>query len=444
MAFPFDDPRISEAKSLLNNVLNEAKSKLTHVKPADSNLKTSYEEAINSLNQARGNPLYYPYIGSGLGNGALVQLLDGSVKYDFIGGIGPSYLGHSHPLFLDSGVDAALTDTVMQGNLQQTGDPLHVMQKLLAASRMDHCFLSSSGAMATENSLKVAFQYKKTATRVLAFENCFMGRTLTLSQITDKPAYRIGLPNTLPVDYVPFYKDEASIEIAVKTLKKQLYRYPNQHGAMCCELVQGEGGFNVGTHSFFKALMQVLKENDIPVIADEIQTFGRTSKLFAFDHFDLAEFVDIVCLGKLSQVCATLFKKKVKPVAGLLSQTFTASTSAMKGSLAILEGFLKGDYLQKNVECFTNCSKLLKKLQEKFPNRIEGPFGTGSMVAFIVDGGDPEKTTQFVQDLFQEGLIVFTAGTSPMKVRMLLPAPVLKEEDLEGAFSIIEQLLERR
>jgi acetylornithine aminotransferase len=443
MSSLFNDPKILEAKQLLISALNQAKQTITTVKPPCATLQKSYEETLEALNQARGNPLYYPYIGSGLGNGALVELLDGSVKYDFICGIGAAYLGHSNPLLLESSIDAALIDTVMQGNLQQTIDPLHLMQQLIQASGMDHCFLSSSGAMATENSLKVAFHYKKTATRVLAFDNCFMGRTLSLSQITDKAAYRSGLPLNLPVDYIPFYKDEQSITTSVEILKKHLYRYPGQHGAMCCEMIQGEGGVHVGTHHFFKALMQVLKQHDIPIIADEIQTFGRTDKLFAFDYFDLREWVDIVCLGKLSQVCATLFKDRLKPGVGLLSQTFTASTAAIKASLTILEGFLKGDYLQKNAACFKECSRLIQKLKAKYSPRIEGPFGAGSMVAFIVDGGDPEKTTRFAKDLFHAGVITFIAGTSPMKIRMLLPAPVLKEGDLDKAFLIIEQLLER-
>src|SRR6266550_3010920 len=75
--------------------------------------------AQSLFSESRGGALYYPYLGSGIGNGALVELADGSVKYDMISGIGVHYFGHSHPMLLDAGVDAALRDTVMQGNLQQ-------------------------------------------------------------------------------------------------------------------------------------------------------------------------------------------------------------------------------------------------------------------------------------------------------------------------------------
>jgi acetylornithine/succinyldiaminopimelate/putrescine aminotransferase len=82
-------------------------------------------------------------------------------------------------------------------------------------------FMTSSGVMAAENALKMAFQKRAPAHRVIAFEKCFMGRTLSVSQITDKAAYRDGLPKTLMVDYIPFYKadqHERSIEMAVKHL----------------------------------------------------------------------------------------------------------------------------------------------------------------------------------------------------------------------------------
>lgn len=439
----YNHPKVLEAKQLLLSVLRDEQRKITGVKPANADLKEEYEAALGALNHIRTYPMFYPYLGSGLGNGPLVQLLDGSVKYDFIGGIGPAYLGHSDLDSLGVRIDAALTDTVMQGNLQQNIDPLHYMQKLLEASGMDHCFLSTSGAMATENGLKVAFHYKRSATRVLAFENCFMGRTLALAQVTDKAAYRYGLPNTLPVDYLPFYSDEGSTENAVKLLRKYIERYPGLHGAMCFELIQGEGGFNVGTHHFFKALMRVLKECDIPVIADEVQTFGRTTELFAYDYFDLREYVDIVSIGKIAKCCATLFTNRLKPKGGLLGQTFMGSTSSIKHSLYVLKGFLEGDYLKKNGECFEACRKLIEHLKAKHPGKIQGPYGVGSMVAVTIGDGDPEKTRQFAKKLFQEGLIAFTAGKDVMRIRMLIPVPALREGDLEKAFAILDRVLEK-
>lgn len=440
----FIHPNIQKAKDLLLSALLEAQEKIQEVQGPDPLKQEAYQLALRAFKEARGASLFYDYIGSGLGNGPLVELLDGSVKYDFIGGIGPHFYGHNHPGLMNALIDSALTNTVMQGHLQQNLDPLHLMQKLNECSGMDHCFLSSSGAMATENGLKIAFQAKKGSERVLAFENCFMGRTLALSHVTDKPQFRQGLPLTLQVDYVPFYDGtEESIERADHILRRNLSRYPGKHAVMCMELIQGEGGFNVGSRRFFAKIMNTLKEHDVAILVDEVQTFGRTEALFAFQHFGLEPFVDIVCIGKLSQVCATLFKDQFTPKPGLLSQTFTASTSAIKAAMYILEDLLKSNMFGKdgkNATTFQACSELLATIQKKHP--IKGPYGIGSMFAFSPFEGELLQTNEVAKQLFKKGLITFVAGKEPSKVRMLIPVPALREGDLKKVFQIIDETLD--
>ena len=169
----------------------------------------------NNFQQFRGAKLFFPYLGSGIGKGSLVELADGSVKYDFISGIGVHHWGHSNATLVEASVDAALQDTVMQGNLQQNAQGAVLAQEILSAANaggatLSHCFFSTSGAMANENALKIIFQKKYPADRVLAFEGCFMGRTLALSAITDREEYRQGLPATLSVDYLPFFDPDAT------------------------------------------------------------------------------------------------------------------------------------------------------------------------------------------------------------------------------------------
>lgn len=443
----FNDPKVAKGKELLLQAIDSAQSKITEVKPAAPERKKSYEELILAFNEMRGGDLYYPYIGSGIGKGALVELLDGSIKYDMICGIGPHYFGHSHPGLISSAIDSAISNMVMQGNLQQNIEPLHLMERLTKASGLDHCFLASSGAMATENGLKIAFHHKKGATRVLAFDGCFMGRTLALSQITDKAQFRVGLPHTLNVDYIPFFDEkrpEESAALANKELRKILARYPGQHAAMCFELVQGEGGIKVGSRPFFLQLINTLKEHDVPILVDEVQTFGRTPKLFAFQHFELEKNVDIVTIGKLSLVCATLFTNKMKPKPGLLSQTFTASSSAIGASIYIVDDLTKGNYFGPNGEnalFFNECEKRFKQLENKHSGAIRGPYGIGAMLAFTPFEGEPQQTMKVAKDLFDEGLITFLAGQNPSRIRMLAPVPVLTPSDLDKIFSIIDKVI---
>jgi 4-aminobutyrate aminotransferase-like enzyme len=347
-----NDPRVATARRLLLESLKDHQRNLTGIRKGDPSRKADYEQAIQHFAALRGGELYYPYLGSGIGNGALVELADGSVKYDMISGIGVHYFGHGHPLVVAAALDAAVSDIVMQGNLQQDREAMDltdllVQQARLGGSKLAHCLLTTSGAMANENGLKIAFQKRHPAQRLLAFEHCFAGRTMALAQVTDKAAYRVGLPTILSVDYIPFFdhtEPEKSTAAALFALRGHLARYPKHYAAMVIECVQGEGGYHVGDRDFFLAICRELRKNDIAIVFDEVQTFGRTTRLFAFQHFGLEEFADIVTIGKLSQLCATLFTPQYKPQPGLVSQTFTTSTSALFTGRAMIGELIHGDY----------------------------------------------------------------------------------------------------
>lgn len=447
------DPRIAEAKQLLRDALATHQAALTGVRPPDPSRKQSYAETLARFAADRGASLYYPYLGSGIGRGPLVELADGSVKYDFITGIGVHYLGHNHPALLDAAVDAALENTVMQGNLQQNVSSERLLGTLLAkanknGAKLAHGFLTSSGAMANENALKALFQKKHPAHRVLAFDHCFAGRTLALSQVTDKAAYRQGLPPTIAVDYVPFF-DEArpaeSTAEAVAVLKAHLARHPGAHALMMFELIQGEGGgYLAGDAAFFRTLMTVLREAKVAIHMDEIQTFGRTSELFAFQHYGLDAFVDAVTLGKLSQACATLVTAEYQPKPGLVSQTFTAPTVAIRSALAILDTMERERFLGpdgKIMRLSRHFVAKLKDLAARRPDLAAGPYGQGGMIAFTPLGGDPDLAAKFLRKLFDAGAIGFIAGSKPARARFLLPVGSTEEKDIDAVFPLLESAL---
>ena len=439
------DPRVKQAKSLLLEALEEQQQNFVGVRPAMEDRKISYNELLKRLEDNRGMSLYYPYLGSGIGRGPLVELMDGSIKYDFISGIGVHYFGHSHPQLISSSIDAAISDVVMQGNLQHNEDIVSLTQLLIDSSGMDHCILSTSGAMANENALKLILQKRTPASRILAFERCFMGRTWMLSQITDKPQYREGLPLNVSVDYVPFFDaadPSGSTKKAVEVLTKYLKRYPGQHAVMCFELIQGEAGFWPGSTAFFKTLMTICREHSIMVFADEVQSFGRTETLFAYQLFGLTEYVDATSIGKLSQVCATLYRSSLKPKPALISQTFTASSTAVRAAQEILhtllhDGFLGAD--GKINKIHKHFLTHFERLEKKYPGAIAGPYGIGAMIAFTAFGGDQKKTTLFLQKLFDAGVIGFIAGQNPTRVRFLIPAGGITCDDIDGAMEIIDE-----
>ncbi len=445
------DPRIEQAKKLILEAVAEHQSSLAEIRGADESLAAEYQQVLDSFGKLRGGNLYFPYLASGIGNGPFVELADGSVKLDLITGIGVHGFGHSDPRLIEAGIEAALCDTVMQGNLQQGVNSVDLVSLLCETANesgagIDHCFLSTSGAMANENALKIAFQKNFPANRVLAFDHCFAGRTLCLAQITDKAAYRVGLPDTIAVDKLPFFdhKDpEGSTQRAVEALQQHTSRYPGQHALLWMELIQGEGGYYLGHRDFFVALIDEAKKHNIAIIADEVQTFCRTSRPFAFQHFELDQLVDIITIGKISQVCATLFRDDYNPKPGLISQTFTGSTWAILAAQKIVKSLIDdGNFGPdgKNMMLFNHFESGLKAISQKYPSALTGPHGIGGMVAFTPGNGSADAAKAFVGKMYDAGLMSFMAGANPARVRFLMPLGCVTTDHIDIALKIIESV----
>ncbi len=198
-------------ETILEN-LRAAKATLTDSRPPSDDLKPEMERYDALANSSRGKGLFVPYVGSGVGNGPLVELIDGSVKYDMVCGIGPHFFGHSDEDLARTALVAATSDIHMQGYFQQNADAIDftalLAQEAGRNSRLKHAFLTNSGAMANDNALKIIYQKNQPADRVLAFEGCFMGRSVAMCQVGDSAAYRQGVPTTIDIDYMPFF-DEA-------------------------------------------------------------------------------------------------------------------------------------------------------------------------------------------------------------------------------------------
>jgi len=413
--------------------------------------------------RARGG--YFPYVGSGRGRGALVELLDGSVKWDMINGIGVHMFGHGDPGMMRASLQAAMSDVVMEGNLQYNADSVAFAELLCTEaarnSQLKHCFVTNSGCMANEAALKVCQQKTHGAPRVLAFSDCFMGRSVAMSQIGDEPSYRQGVALNVLVDYIPFYNPEMgerSIEMSVWHFKEAIRRWPGQHCCFVFELVQGEGGFHVAPRAFHLALMQACREAGIPVWDDEVQTFGRTTSMFAFEALQLGEYIDVVSLGKMSQACACLYTEAMNPKPGLLSGTFSASVSSLQTGLHALQRMREGGYYgaeggiaQLHAAFRQRAEELVKRYPALFPpirkacgrESVEYVGGVGGMMRLTPFGGDKERIGCLLQNLFQDGVIAFICGHGPHHLRFLPPIGVMEPRHFDEVFAILEKSLAR-
>ena len=203
------DPEVADLIERIVARVGQLQGEFTAARPADPARKESYDAWLARNAGVRGRASLYPYVGTGAGNGPLVELADGSVKWDMINGIGVHMFGHADGRMVRAGLRAAVADLVMEGNLQFNADSIAIAELLVAeaskGSSIRHAFITNSGCMANESALKVCQQKTGAAPRVIAFADCFMGRSTTMSQIGDGPAYRQGVVQNVLVDYMPFY-----------------------------------------------------------------------------------------------------------------------------------------------------------------------------------------------------------------------------------------------
>jgi acetylornithine/N-succinyldiaminopimelate aminotransferase len=409
----------------------------------------SYEKAIRDLERLRGRPLFYPMLPAGRGRGARMELADGTTKIDFIGGIGVYGFGHGDTDLTEQAVVAAASDVLFQGNLAPGPECLRLSRALMrhAGPRLKHVWLSLSGSMANENALKLIFQKRAPADHIVVFGGAFHGRTMAMSELTDRPGFREGLPQSGKVLHVPFFDadDPASTEKSLAALETHLRRHPGRIAGMCFELLQGEGGFNTAPPEFFVALMERCREAGLAVWVDEVQTFARTGELFAFQTFGLGELVDVVTAGKTLQGSATLFAKDWNPNPGLVAGTFAGSTVGMAVGARIIERLEEEGYLGdegRTVVLGKRIDRRFMSLSKRLPKAITGRSGIGAMQAFVPWHGSPEIVKALLEACFEEGLILLSAGSGPTKVRMLPPVNTTDEE-LEAAFGVLEKALRR-
>ncbi len=409
----------------------------------------AYARALRALGRQRGRPLALPILLGAPAEGAFVQLADGRRVLDWIGGIGVYAFGHGDADLLQTAAIAAAAAPVFQGHLLPGLEQLALGRLLLrhASPRLRHVWLSLSGAMANENALKLIWQKHTPADRIVAFAHGFAGRTTTLAEITDKPAFREGLPLRGIALHVPFFDPGARDPVAnsLTALDAHLAHHPGQVAAMLFELVQGEGGIRTAPREFFVALMERCQEAGIAVWVDEVQTYARTGELFAHKALGLESYVDVVTAGKALQGSAVLFRRAYNPKPGLVSGTFAGASVGMAVGARIIERLEAGGYFGPEgriAQLGRRVKQRLGRLARAVPGAVTDPSGIGAMWAFTAFDGSAAAVDAVIRAALDEGLLVFSAGSRPARVRLLLPVNTSDEELAQG-FARLERALRR-
>jgi len=216
---------------------------------------------------------------------------------------------------------------VMFGGL--THEPaIKLAQKLLGitSDNLEHIFFSDSGSVSVEVALKMAFQYwnsqgKKQKTKILAFSKGYHGDTFGAMSVCDPvtgmhSAFEGILHKNLFAKEPMCAFDGVWDESYIAEFESQLVLHKDEIAAVIIEpIVQGAGGMRMYHPNFLKRVRQMCDKNDVLLILDEVATgFGRTGKLFAYEHAGIQ--ADILCVGKAlsggyMSLAATLTTKNV-------------------------------------------------------------------------------------------------------------------------------------
>lgn len=443
-----ENEKVNQLISELVKEVEAINSEVSAPRDSDKNFESENKKLLDEIDAGRGRPLFYPYVGTGAGHGAYVETEDGSVKLDLINGIGVNIMGHSNPNVIAATIKGALSDVTIQGNLQPNREYHEMLTRLRKLSskntRLKHSWITTCGAMANENALKMCRQKNSPARKIVAMKGAFAGRSTMMAEITDNPAYKQGLPSYNEVLRVDFFDDKNpnSIENSLAQLKEHIKNNPNDISCFMFEPIQGEGGFKIAPKEFFIPLFEECRKHNIAIWADEVQTFARTGELFAIEKIGIADYIDVMTIAKSLQAAATLYTDEYNPQAGLIAGTFAGSSAALAAGNEILRMLEEDNFLGPNGRIEEIHRYITSKLKELGEGSCKGNVsdirGMGLMVAFTPFDGGKEKMMELLKVLYKNGLIAFGCGHGPYKIRFLIPA-IITNPEIDKAIEIVEK-----
>ena len=333
-------------------------------------------------------------------------------------------------------------------------------------SYFKHLFFVSGGALAVENGLKTAFDWKirknfengkkqELGNQVIHFKEAFHGRTgYTLSMTNtfnlDKTKYfpkfkwpRVTNPKiTFPLNEKNLRKVQNLEKQAVSEIEKAVSDNPDDIAALIIEPIQGEGGDNHFRKEFFHELRRLCDEHEIMFILDEVQTgVGLTGKMWAYEHFDFKP--DIIAFGKKAQVCGIMVTSRVDEVKDNVFKVSSRINSTWGGNLVdmvrcqkYLE-VIKEEKLVKNAEVQgKHLLEELTRLGDKYPNIISNVRGRGLMCAF--DLPNPKRRDELKNKLYANGLVILGCGEKTLRFR---PPLIISSQEIDKILEILDETL---
>jgi L-lysine 6-transaminase len=336
-------------------------------------------------------------------------------------------------------------------------------KKVAVPDFMRHLFFISGGALAVENALKVAFDWKQRKNgnfseknpdlKIIHFKDAFHGRSgYTMSLTNTDPAKtdyfpkfnwpRIDNPKiTFPLEGENLENVIKAEENSINQIKDAIIKDPENIAALILEPIQGEGGDNHFRPEFFKKLREITLENDIMFILDEIQTgMGLTGKMWAHEYYGIKP--DIMAFGKKTQVCGILCNDRVDEVKENVFKLSSRINSTWGGNLVDMVRFTKYLEIIDEENLVENAAKMgnylldnLKTTAKDF-DQVSNVRGKGLMIAFDFDSD--ESRIKFKNILFENKIMVLPCGPRSIRFR---PALNISRDEIDIALDATRKTL---
>ena len=349
------------------------------------------------------------------GQGATLWDAQGRAYIDCIGGHGVAIVGHSHPRLAQAICQQSERLLICPGTLGSDVRDRY-LERLVGVTPpgLDYVFLANSGAEAIEAAIKFA-RLTTGRAKIVATMRGFHGRTLGALSLTWKKEYREPFAPLLPeVVHVPYGNVDAAREAI-----------GDGAAAFVVEPVQGEGGVRPAPDGYLQALREMCDATGTLLVVDEVQTgFGRTGRMFAFEHWGVIP--DILCLAKGIAggvpMAAVVTNRRVYDALrpGHHGSTFGGNPLACAAGLAVLDILEEEGLVEQAAQ---KGAWMLDRLRQIASPIVREVRGLGLMIGVDLR----TRATPYLRRL-QEEHRVLALPAGPTVIRLLPPLVIAREE----------------
>lgn len=394
------------------------------------------QDIINQT-QEYGAKNYHPLpIVVSKAEGVWVEDPEGNRYMDMLSAYSALNQGHRHPKIIKALKDQAdrVTLTSRAFHNDQLG-PWY--EKICKLTNKDMALPMNTGAEAVETAIKTARRWgyevkgvEDNKAEIIACTGNFHGRTMTAVSLSSEEEYQRGFGPLLPgIKLVPYGDIEALKEAITE----------NTVGFLV-EPIQGEAGIIIPPEGYMKEASRLCQENNVLLIADEIQAgLGRSGKMFACDWDQITP--DILILGKalgagVFPISCIIANKDILGVfnPGSHGSTFGGNPLACAVSLAALEVLEEEKLPERSLELGSYMMDELKKIDNPHIKEIRGK---GLFIGVEMDG----EARPYCEALKERGLLCKETHDTVIR---FAPPLTIEREDLEWAIAQIKEVLDKK